>query len=157
MNFYLNADNFLNENNLVIRYCEPQDFTAICSLLKQLWPDVELDASALEIVYSQALSTYIQKLIVGVMNDRIVGFCSLSIKNNFWQAGKLGNVDELVVDKNYRGLGIGKKLMERISQIARENKCKRIELDSSFHRKEAHQFYERIGFKSRAYLYTKEL
>jgi len=41
--------------------------------------------------------------------------------------------------------------------IARQNNCKQIELDSSFHRKEAHQFYESIGFKSRAYLFTKQL
>ncbi len=104
-----------------------------------------------------ALSSVTQHLIVGVQEDRIVGFCSLSLKNNFWKAGCIGNVDELVVDENYRGQGIGKKLINRIEEIAISNQCKQIELDSSFHRKEAHHFYESIGYKSRAYLFTKPL
>jgi glucosamine-phosphate N-acetyltransferase len=142
---------------LQIRSCNPGDFTSIFVLFGQLWPDLKLDENALHSVYTRALSSGTQHLIVGVLNDRIVGFCSLSVKNNFWKAGCIGNVDELVVDKNHRGQGIGKKLMRRIEEIAISNQCKQIELDSAFHRKEAHLFYENIGFKSRAYLFTKPL
>jgi PhnO protein len=108
-------------------------------------------------LYTSAILSQSQKLIVGYVDGRIVGFCSLSIKNNFWQAGKLGTVDELVVDVSYRGQGIGKQLMESITQIAIDNNCKRIELESSFYRTDAHRFYESIGFKSRAYWFTKIL
>ena len=142
---------------LLIRSCEPDDFRSIFDLFKQLWPSLELDYAALYAVYERALSSATQQLIVGVQEDRIVGFCSLTLKNNFWKAGRIGNVDELVVDENYRGQGIGKKLISRIEEIATTNQCKQIELDSSFHRKEAHRFYERIGYKSRAYLFTKPL
>ena len=140
-----------------IRACKLEDFSGIFTLLNQLWPDSELDANELHAVYSRALSSGIQHLIVGVLGNRIVGFCSLSVKNNFRKAGSIGNVDELVVDEHYRGQGIGKKLMDRIEEIAVSNHCKQIELESSFHRKEAHRFYENIGFKSRAYLFTKTL
>lgn len=142
---------------LEIRYCKPEDFDKILILLQQLWPDQALDKLALQDIYQLALNNDLQKLIVGVANGLIVGFCSLTIKNNFWQAGRLGNVDELVVDVNHRGSGIGTKLMERITEIAMEHNCVRIELDSSFRRKEAHQFYLNIGFKARAYLFTKSL
>jgi GNAT superfamily N-acetyltransferase len=133
------------------------DFTSIFNLFKQLWPGLELDYAGLNAVYEQALSSVTQHLIVGVQEDRVVGFCSLSLKNNFWKAGCIGNVDELVVDEHYRGQGIGKKLISRIEEIAISNQCKQIELDSSFHRKEAHHFYESIGYKTRAYLFTKPL
>ncbi len=140
-----------------IRYCQQDDFDSVVKLLRQLWPDLILDVGALHVVYSQAISTDRQKLIVGIADEQVVGFCSLTIKNNLWQAGNLGVVDELVVDSNYRGQGIGKKLMAHISKIALENKCKRIELDSSFHRKQAHRFYESIGFMCRAFWFSKVL
>ena len=142
---------------LQIRSCTPHDFKAVFVLFQQLWPDLELDEDGLLKVYHRALASATQHLIVGIMKERVVGFCSLSVKNNFWKAGYIGNVDELVVDKDYRGRGIGKKLMRRIEEIVMQNQCTQIELDSSFHRKEAHFFYENIGFKSRAYLFTKPL
>jgi GNAT superfamily N-acetyltransferase len=142
---------------LEVRYCKPADFDKILILLQQLWPDQALDKITLQEIYCRALNNDLQKLIVCVGNGHIVGFCSLTIKNNFWQAGRLANVDELVVDVNHRGSGIGTKLMERITEIAMEHNCVRIELDSSFHREEAHQFYLNIGFKARAYLFTKPL
>jgi len=81
----------------------------------------------------------------------------LTIKNNLWQAGNLGHIDELVIDKSYRGKGFGKRMIQSITDIALEGKCKRIELDTAFHRKEAHKFYESIGYENRAYLFSKKL
>ena len=68
-----------------IRSCNRDDFTSIFNLFKQLWPSLELDYAALYAVYERALSSVTQHLIVGVQEDRIVGFCSLSLKNNFWK------------------------------------------------------------------------
>ena len=140
-----------------IRYCKQDDFDSVLNLLRQLWPDLILDVSALHVVYEQAIIANTQKLIVGIADEQVVGFCSLTIKNNLWQAGNLGIVDELVVDSHYRGQGIGKKLMDHISEIALANKCKRIELDCSLHRKEAHLFYENMGFVCRAHWFSKPL
>ena len=75
-----------------------------------------------------------------------------------WDAsGNLGHIDELIVDKKFRGQGIGQSLLEKMTEIARENDCKRIELDSAFNRREAHVFYEKSGFENRAYLFSKKL
>src|SRR6187455_3795678 len=109
---------------LQIRSCKLDDFTSVFNLFGQLWPSLELDYHALYAVYERALSSVTQHLIVGVQEDRIVGFCSLSLKNNFWKAGCVGNVDELVVDEKYRGKGIGKMLMNRIEEIAINKHCK---------------------------------
>jgi ribosomal protein S18 acetylase RimI-like enzyme len=143
--------------NIKIRNCSSDDFEGVQKLLQQLWPGRNFNVKDLREVYERALSSPNQKLMAAAGPDRIVGFCSLTIKNNLWQAANLGVVDELVVDAEYRGFGIGKMLMEKITQIAIENECKRLELDSSSHRKEAHQFYERLGFKSRAFWFSKEL
>ena len=143
--------------SLIIRKCEITDFAEIFKLLEQLWIDSTLDFDSLHEVFENALKSSQQRLIVGVVNNKIIGFCSLTIKNNLWQSGNLGHIDELVVDKNYSGKGYGKTLIDSITKISKDLKCKRIELDSAFHRKEAHQFYESLGYENRAYLFSKQL
>ena len=139
------------------RNCDSADFEDVQKLLKQLWPDVISKPDELRTVFERAITSSSQKLIVAIVENSIVGFCSLTLKNNLWQAGNLGIIDELVVDNRYRGQGIGKSLIEKITEIALKNKCKRMELDSSFHRTEAHQFYEHLGFVKRAYWFSKPL
>ncbi len=143
--------------NLEIRFCKKDDFPSIFNLLKQLWTDKELNYQSLQIIYNKAIVSDKQKLVVGVTNNQLIGFCSLTIKNNLWQIGNLGHVDELIVDKSVRGKGYGKLLLKKITQIAIENNCKRIELDSAFHRESAHKFYENNGYENRAYLFSKVL
>ncbi len=143
--------------DLEIRSCVNGDFASVFALLEQLWPDKSLNREALQAVYEQALKSENQKFVVGSIDAEIVGFCSLTIKNNLWQAGNLGHIDELIVDAKHRGQGIGQKLMAEITEIAKENHCKRIELDSAFHRKGAHQFYESLGYLNRAFLFSKEM
>lgn len=52
----------------------------------------------------------------------------------------------LVVDENYRGKRIGKKLMEAIIDWANDKKVSEIRVRSQVKRKEAHLFYTSIGF-----------
>ncbi|BAY85328.1 GCN5-related N-acetyltransferase [Calothrix parasitica NIES-267] len=54
----------------------------------------------------------------------------------------------LVVDINYRSNGIGGLLMQQIEKWATINDCQTIRLRSNIIRKEAHKFYERMGYKN---------
>ena len=142
---------------IAIRPCASEDFLQVLVLLEQLWPDKTLDAEALSGVYSRGLASGLQHYLCAVEGEKIVGFCSLSIKNNLWQAGYLAHIDELVVGKEKRGRGIGSALLNAIIQIAAEAGCSSVELDSAFHRSEAHRFYQKHGFENRAYLFSKSL
>jgi ribosomal protein S18 acetylase RimI-like enzyme len=137
-----------------IRKCSEADFNEVVMLLRQLWPDKPLNTQSLQSVYDIALSSENQKYICAVEDSKVVGFGSLTIKNNLWQEGRLGHIDELVVDNDYRGKGIGRQLLAQLIVLAKEQKCKRVELDTAFHRKEAHRFYEQQGFENRAYLFS---
>ena len=53
----------------------------------------------------------------------------------------------LVVDEKYRGKGIGKLLMNLAISQAKEKKHPIIFLRSNIIRKEAHQFYVKLGFE----------
>ncbi|MEH1799233.1 MAG: GNAT family N-acetyltransferase [Nostoc sp.] len=52
----------------------------------------------------------------------------------------------LVVDKDYRHSGIGRFLMQQIEQWASLAGCDSVLLRSNIKRKEAHVFYEKIGY-----------
>ena len=57
------------------------------------------------------------------------------------------NILGLAVDPDFRGNGVGKKLMCYIEKYALDNGISFIRLNSANHRVEAHKFYENIGYK----------
>jgi len=141
-----------------VRDLKIDDIDGLVNLLGQLWPNKSIDKKAVKRVIEKGLINGHQIYICATTDDEnLVGFCSLTIKNNLWLSANLGNVDELVVDSEYRRRGIGKLLMNEIEKIAQNHNCKRIELDSAFHRTIAHDFYMGIGFEKRAYLFSKEI
>ncbi|MFF2016104.1 GNAT family N-acetyltransferase [Paenibacillus sp. NPDC058177] len=56
-------------------------------------------------------------------------------------------IENVVVSSRARRQGVGKKLMVRIEEIARERDCYYMILVSGEQRKEAHIFYETLGFR----------
>ncbi len=52
----------------------------------------------------------------------------------------------LVVDTNYRLHGIARLLMQQVEEWAAINNCPTIRLRSNIIRKDAHKFYEKIGY-----------
>ena len=71
--------------------------------------------------------------------------------------GKMIYIEDLVVDKNHQNLGIGRKLMNHVENIARKENIRTLVLDSAIHRKEAHKFYDNIGFINTSNNYKKFL
>ncbi len=92
-------------------------------------------------------------LSVPAHKGKVVGFCSPMIKDSLWQEGGIGYILEMVMEESYRGQGVGTSLFQAAVDDAKRNGCKRIELDTSFHRKEASRFYGKKGFEKRAYLF----
>jgi GNAT superfamily N-acetyltransferase len=140
-----------------IRNVSIADFEQIFELLEQLWPNKTLYFEGMKDMFSLNLQAPNQHYICAEIPSKIIGFCSLTIKNNLWQQAFLGNIDELVVDENYRGKGVGKALLDKIIEIAKSHGCVRVELDSGFHREKAHAFYRSLGFESRAYMFSKPI
>lgn len=60
--------------------------------------------------------------------------------------GTVGHIEDIVVDKDKNGLGIGKKLIDELVNIARNNGCYKVILICS---ETNIGFYEKAGFKIR--------
>ena len=57
-------------------------------------------------------------------------------------------INGLVTDEGYRGKGVGRLLIEKVKQWAKENGYDVLSLHCNVTRTAAHLFYEHIGFKA---------
>jgi GNAT superfamily N-acetyltransferase len=62
-----------------------------------------------------------------------------------------------VVDEKQRGKGFGTMLINKSIKDSKAKGLKRLELDSAFHREKAHEFYLKLGFEKRAFLFSHSL
>lgn len=133
------------------------DFEDIVTLFHQLWPDKVINRVKLVKVFRKSLASKNDKCLSVKLDDKTIGFCAIVFTNNFWQEGPIAQISTMIIDEAYRNKGIGIKLLKRAIAIAQKRKCKKVELESSFHRKSAHAFYENSGFKKRAYYFTIDI
>lgn len=140
-----------------LRRAMATDFADVLPLFRQLWPSKPINEERLREVFLRVVADPSRQYLCATANGAVVGLGSLTVKDNLWQEGKIAFVEELVVREDMRGKGIDTQLLNRLVLSAREAGCRRVELDSALHRKEAHKFYEQHGFESRALLFSKPL
>lgn len=77
--------------------------------------------------------------IVAHINKKVIGHARLFIEDS------CGEISQVVVDKQYRGMKIGIGIMNRLVDIASKNNVKLIGLDARVY---AIDFYKTIGFET---------
>ena len=81
-----------------------------------------------------------------VQTGNILGYVEAEVYESLYSDAGL-NVLGLAVFPSAQGRGIGRQLMERVEELAKSKHYAFIRLNSASHRKEAHLFYERIGYE----------
>ena len=76
----------------------------------------------------------------------ILGYVEAEVYESLYSDAGL-NILGLAVFPSAQGRGIGRQLMERVEDLAKSKHYAFIRLNSASHRKEAHLFYERIGYE----------
>jgi len=143
--------------DITIRKAVENDFDKVYPLFEQLWPDKELDKNALRIVFNRGVNSNSDELLCLDYSDKLIGFCAYAIVNNLWQAGYISYMYAMVVDEKQRGKGFGTMLIKASIKDSKDKGSKRLELDSGFHREKAHEFYMKLGFEKRAFLFSYQL
>lgn len=78
---------------------------------------------------------------------KIIATGSVFIEKKFIRkCGKVGHIEDVVVDANARGMQLGKKIIEFLTEHARSMGCYKVILDCSA---ENRVFYEKCGFKEK--------
>ena len=87
------------------------------------------------------------RLYVAELDGEIVGTLQLTFILGLDYLGAERMLIEAVrVRRERRNSGLGKAMIAEAIEIARRRGCQRVELTSSASRKDAHRFYERLGF-----------
>ena len=143
------------KNGLIFRRAVRTDLPAIVRLLvdDDLGSQRERDEDPLPDEYYKAFEEISKdnnhELIAAELDGKVVGTLQLIFLPSISFQGRLrSQVESVRVDKNLRGHGIGGKMMEYAIQRARERRAHVMQLTSHGTRKDAHRFYERLGFKN---------
>lgn len=128
-----------------IREARVEDYHQLTELTKQLGytisPNVLCDQLK-EVLVHDEHRVFVAELVDG----NVVGWVHSYIYRLFY-ANLMIEIGGLVVEENYRNLGIGRKLMEQVEKWAKQWGCSTVSLRSNVIRKEAHVFYETIGYR----------
>jgi GNAT superfamily N-acetyltransferase len=88
------------------------------------------------------------ELIVAERNGEVIGTLHLMFLPSLsYQGGIRAQVESVRVDKKCQNQGIGSRLMKWAIERARERGAHIIQLTTHKSRKDAHRFYDRLGFK----------
>lgn len=140
-----------------IRVACQEDIPSVLGLLRHLWPDKAINETALSNVLSRGMKSGDNVYLCAENSDGMVGFCSMQLHDSLWQESLIAYVETLIVAGKSRGQGIGTRMLDEVIEMARLRECRKIELDSAFHRESAHDFYESHGFQKRAFVFSKDL
>jgi GNAT superfamily N-acetyltransferase len=86
-------------------------------------------------------------LIVADVGGRVAGAFHLTIIQYVANlGGRVAQIENVIVDPDVRGRGVGEAMMRWAIEEARRRGCFRVQLTSNKVRARAHRFYARLGF-----------
>lgn len=132
----------MGEVHTQIRQLREHDFPKYLQLIHQLSPLAAIRISDNDF----ARLTKHKEVWLYILEGRIVGTASLYIEEKCNRPyGVALHIEDVVVDAGYRGMGIGRALVDFIKQRARDLKAYKVLLDCS---PNLVSFYEKCGFKN---------
>ncbi|GAB1528791.1 MULTISPECIES: GNAT family N-acetyltransferase [Brevibacillus] len=104
------------------------------------YDDEQLEEDTIE-DYSNYIGNPHQIIYIALVNNQVVG--QIVLKRNW---NKFAYVEDIKVDKQYRGYGLGKKLIEQAKRWAKDGGMTGIMLETQSNNVRACKFYESCGF-----------
>ena len=129
---------------MIIRKGYEADFEAILEMIKELALfEREPDAVINTVERMHEEKDYFQ-FYVAEIDGKIVGMALYFFAYYTW-VGKSLYLDDLYVKPEYRGMNIGKALLEKIVAVAKEEKCKRMRWQVLDWNSTAIEFYKKMN------------
>jgi diamine N-acetyltransferase len=131
--------------NVTIRKAREQDFPAILSLIKE-FSVFQKTPGKVTITLEQMIKekNLFQCLIAETDDNEIAGFASYFFTYYSW-TGKGLYLDDLYIKDAFRKQSIGKKLLDAVITLAKDEQCKKVRWLVSGWNKNAIEFYKKMG------------
>lgn len=147
----------MNDKTTIIRQATPADVPALAALMNEL--GYTTTVAEMQARYELIQSHPDHATWVAVCHNEVAGMTGL-IKNIYYEKNGLYiRVGALVVSSAYRKMGLGKALLQKAADWANELGIKQLYLNSGNReeRKEAHAFYQHLGFEPKSTGFVKTL
>ena len=87
-------------------------------------------------------------VVVALIDNEIVGYLAGTINGKgSYEEIQYGEINNMLVNSNYRGYGIGKKLIDSFKSHCKENNIFHLKVTASFKNTNAIEFYKKNGFE----------
>lgn len=139
------------EDSVIIREAVLQDMDALAGLLIQLF-SIETDFNIDEPKHRRGLAMMLEDndsrcVMVAEQNGRVIGMCTVQLVVSTAEGGLSGLVEDVVVDSDCRGKGIGRRLLRAIEKRAVSKGALRLQLLADKTNPPALSFYEKMNWK----------
>ena len=156
---------YLKIKNIVIRKVKENDYSDLKILMQYIQDLHYLNRSDIhkhnEIFSKDEFNENFDNILVAEIKGTLCGIAIYFIKNtkdnNYVHGKKVLFVEWLAVKPKYRKKGVASLLMDKMQEIAKENKCSSIELNVWSFNKGAIKFYEKMNMKVKTIIYEKRI
>lgn len=137
-------------NAFNVRLARQDDVEQLCQLLEQLFaqeaefsPAPDLQAKGLLLILK---GQDVGRILLAESDGQVIGMINLLYTVSTALGGRVALLEDMVVDRSFRGFGVGEKLLNAGLDQARADGCLRVTLLTDQDNGQAHSFYERNGF-----------
>ncbi|HYF83495.1 MAG TPA: GNAT family N-acetyltransferase [Clostridia bacterium] len=136
-----------------LRYATLNDLQGVYKLICELemtgMPIIEFES-----IYSQNINRNDVHYLVVEEKGELIAFASMHIQSLLHHSADVAEIQELIIQNDFRGKGTGSKLIDKLVEISKEKKCELIEVSCNRKRIDSHEFYEHNGFSKSHYKFT---
>ncbi|KIC02505.1 GCN5 family acetyltransferase [Flavobacterium sp. JRM] len=133
------------QSKIKIRKVEKDDLNFVYKSICELENEV-LDFGVFTKIFNKNISNRNNLYLLAENENEVVGFISFHTQNLLHHCGLVGEIQEFFINKDYRGKGIGRQLIQKILDYADQNNLKSIEVTTNRRREENVLIYENLGF-----------
>lgn len=130
----------------MIRILKKNDCKEYINLIRKFRQiDINITQDIFNKIYDQIFLNSV--ILVYIESNKIVGSVTLIIEQKFiYNLSKIGHIEDVFVDNNYRNKGIGSKLIQKALEFSKEKGCYKVILVCN---KETSNFYKYNKFEIR--------
>jgi GNAT superfamily N-acetyltransferase len=144
-----------NNVDLMVRPFEAKDGEALADLMTQL--GYETRASEMQMRMEAILADKHYATFIAVSDGKVCGMIGTFTCYSYEHNSPGGRILALIVSEKMRGRGVGHALISAAEKDLAQKNIRRIAVNTHLKRKEAHEFYEKVGYTRNGFRFVKEL
>jgi GNAT superfamily N-acetyltransferase len=141
--------------DVTIRAPEAADVVALADLITQL--GYETRASEMQMRMEPILANKNYATFVAVSKGKVCGMIGTFTCYSYEHNSPSARILALIVLEKMRGRGVGRALIAAAEKDLAQRNIRRVAVNARFERKQAHEFYEKLGYTKNGFRLVKEL